>query len=105
MYGSGPFSSELTYTPIDVPSKIGLPTVTATVPTASSTTVTIAWTKPDSHSSTIDSYDVEFLKSDGTFAPIAACPGTPAGAGTAESCVVDIADIITTTGLDADEFI
>lgn len=105
MYGPGAFSAELTYTPIDVPSKIGLPTVTATVPTASATTVTIAWTKPDAHSSTITLYDVQFLKSDGTFTSIATCPGTPAASGTAESCVVEMSAIITATGLSRDSYI
>lgn len=105
MYGSSQESNILEYTPRDVPSKVGIPTVETTIPTATSLTVTIGWLKPDDHSSPITAYDVQFLKSDGQSTSIGACPGTPDNAVSQQSCVVSMDAIRTATGLSRDSVI
>lgn len=53
IYGYGSFSTELVVTPSDVPGKVAIATTAN-----SGTNVVVTWTAPNSHSSTIDVYDI-----------------------------------------------
>lgn len=106
MYGSGSFSSTLSYVPQDVPSEVGIPDVSITSPTSSSTTVTIDWDKPDEHSSSITEYDVRFLTSTGTYVrSTSECAGTDSTTLDSTSCTVSMSEIISITGLSRDSVI
>lgn len=100
IYGYGAFSNELTIVPSDVPDKVGIPTVTL-----STTSVIVSWSAPDAHSSPIDYYEINFLKSDGLYGTDAInCPGTGAQA-TSLSCSVPMTAIVSFTGLTVDTLI
>lgn len=102
-YGSGDFSSTLSYVPQDVPGEVGIPDVAITSPTSSSTTVTIDWDEPEEHSSTITEYDVRFLSSTGTYVrSTSECAGTDSTTLTTTSCTVSMSEIISLTGLSRD---
>ena len=92
------FSNPVSVTTIDIPGKMAIPTVTL-----SSTTVTVTWVQPSAHSSTITSYDLEFLKSDGTFANYTLCTGTYDA--TVTLCSLAMTDVKTLTGLSVDTLI
>lgn len=106
MYGSGDFSSTLSYVPQDVPGEVNIPVVEISSPTSSSTTVWIDWDEPEDHSSTITSYDVYFLSSTGTYVQSTSeCPGNTADTLTYTSCNVSMTEIISVTGLSRDTVI
>lgn len=106
MYGPGPFSTVLSYTPTDVPGEVGIPDVEITSPAATSTTVTIDWDAPDDHSSSISQYDVRFLTATGTYvASTTECIGTDSSVLTTTSCAVSMDEIISLTSLSRDSTI
>ena len=103
MYGSGPYSSALSYVPQDVPGEVDLPVVTFTTPTSSATSITITWDQPETHSSSIIAYDVQFLTSTGTYvASTTECIGTDAGTLSTTSCTVSMTEVISLTSLSRD---
>lgn len=105
MYGSGPFSDVLEYTPQDVPGEVGIANVSISTPTSTSTTVLIDWDQPDEHSSTITQYEVAFLTSEGIYTTLDECPGTSDDELTYTNCTVNMSSIITATGLARDSVI
>jgi hypothetical protein len=107
MYGSGELSTlPLTYIPMDIPGEVGIPDVSITSPTASSTTVLINWDKPEEHSSSITEYDVRFLTSTGTYArSTSECLGTELLTLSTTSCTYTMTEIISLTGLSRDQTI
>lgn len=84
MYGAGAYSSELSYVPMDYPSKVGIPTVT--LPLTTSTSVTIDWDAPNDHSSTITAYDIKFLTSTGLYVSVSSCSGSDSTIKTNTAC-------------------
>lgn len=84
--------------PSDIPGKMDPVTVTE-----SGTNVVLTWTAPDDHSSTITAYDIQFLKSDGTYGSgTGTCDGTDA---TLLTCSMAMNDVETLTGLAVDSLI
>jgi hypothetical protein len=101
IYGYGSYSTALTVSPSDVPGKASIPTTAN-----SGTSVVVAWTAPNAHSSSIDSYQIFFKKSDGTFSTeLTACDGSTSTIVTALTCSVPMATIITLTGLSTDSIV
>lgn len=84
IYGSATsFSSEAVAYAYDVPAKMSMATVVApststTAPYNDGTYIDISWTAPSTHGSAIDSYEVYFKKSDGTFTTDSSCNPTSA---------------------------
>lgn len=101
IYGDGAYSTVTTQAAIDVPAVMDIPTTSI-----SSTTVKIMWTAPDSHSSSITAYDIQFEKSDGSFTAITSdCDGTDSTIRTNLYCQVPMNTIRSTTGMTVDELI
>jgi hypothetical protein len=99
VYGYGSFSSTLSVITIDVPSKMGIPTVSV-----SGTDVKVEWTYPNDHSSTITKYEILFMKADGTFTTeITSCNGDLLAASL--SCLPPMTTIISITSLTVDSLI
>ena len=101
IYGYGAFSTEFVVTPSDVPGQASIPTTAN-----SGTSVVVTWTAPSAHSSVIDSYQILFKKSDGTFSTETTdCDGSTSAITSALTCSVPMASLITLTGLSVDSVI
>jgi hypothetical protein len=85
-----------------MPSKVNIPTVETSIPTATSTTVLINWSAPIAHSSTIIEYDVRFLTSTGLYVTSTSCPSTDVNLIANTECTVEMSAIILLTGLSRD---
>jgi hypothetical protein len=71
------------------------------------TDVIITWTPPAIHSSPITSYNILFLKSDGTYAASGSCDGSLVGiyGSATPTCTVSMASLVTLTSLGVDQLI
>lgn len=102
IYDYGTFSNTVSIVAVDVPGKVGIPSVTL-----SGTNVVIDWDEPNSHYSTIVEYDVQFQTSTaGTFTTMNACKSSlDATILTNTNCTVDMLALKAATGLSVDSLI
>mmetsp|Transcript_9442 Transcript_9442/g.8982 ORF Transcript_9442/g.8982 Transcript_9442/m.8982 type:complete len:418 (+) Transcript_9442:1180-2433(+) len=98
IYGYGPYSLELSVEASDVPDQVAIPVVTTVA-----TDVKVDWDAPDSNSNAIDQYEIEFLKSDGSYIfENTNCDGlTPA----TTECTVAMLTLYADLGLSVDDLI
>ena len=102
IYGAGAFSSELVVVASDKHDKVDIPTVT--IGTAD-TNVAISWTKPDEHSATIDAYEIQVQKADGSFEASSDCNGALQTVVDNLSCTIAMTNLVTLTSLPVDSVI
>ena len=102
IYGDGAFSSELAVLASDKPDKVDIPNVSIG---AAETSVSVSWNLPDAHSSAITAYQVQLLKSDGTYSDSSDCNGTLTTVINARGCAIPMQNIVTLTSLSVDTLI
>lgn len=104
IYGYGPYSAETNVIPDDAPGKTDIPTVALSASDA--TQVQVTWVQPNTHSSPITAYDVQFMQANGAYVTeLTHCNGATTGIVAAQTCTVPMSLIRTLTLLPRDSLI
>jgi len=101
IYGEGPESAiPLSMIPSDKPGQVDIVSISL-----SGTEVHINWNAPNDHNSALTEYDIQIMKSDGTFDTHADCDGTDATIKSDTECFIEMLDIPALTGQSVGDLI